>query len=603
MVIARKVLAKSFDFDVETRNLKMFREGLASHKLIATYKAFLTVGKESSILYDRADMDLEQFLHRDDLGFEISATSILRGATNLADALSFLHGGLKLEGTSEPLVCCHRDLTPRNILVFRNPRASDQFTWKISDLGISSIQKDPHQNRVRSNSAQLTPRDITENLTMKTTAQRGGGAYLAPEALRDSGVVGRRSDVWSFGCILTRILAREKGGRLKMVELDELRDKCEDKVTLYKNDYFYREETIINPHIRAWLDNLSDLSGNETAERFYTECRKVILGMLEEKKDKRPRAKMVYHQLLKIRGLLPTMSYTQTTHDRAETLPASSRNLVAEETEIPSLELQSIAATDLRLLAENYPLESHRIVSKRTYLTSADVNNRLQTYLTSNVSQVFWIQESVAGRDTPFWPITQCIISAARDIGTPVIIHLCQYKASGSTSNGPLAMVYSIIYQLIRILSSHFTQPIQIRRESVVSLSYQDECFPLAIQILGDLLSQCTQQYLLVIDDFESLLREDPERSHAILEALHTLPAETSTPVKSIITTSGFCKSLAARVPQDSRIKIMANPDKDKEELETTLRGTIAYLSVSGYSPPRRQTSGVSLGHSLVNAC
>ncbi|XP_022737175.1 U-box domain-containing protein 35 [Durio zibethinus] len=100
-----------------------------------------------------------------------------RIAAEIGTALLFLH-----QTKPEPIV--HRDLKPANILLDRN------FVSKISDVGL----------------ARLVPPSVADNVTQyRMTSTAGTFCYIDPE-YQQTGMLGIKSDIYSFGIMLLQII-------------------------------------------------------------------------------------------------------------------------------------------------------------------------------------------------------------------------------------------------------------------------------------------------------------------------------------------------------------------------------------------------------------
>ncbi|XP_050234512.1 U-box domain-containing protein 35-like [Mercurialis annua] len=130
---------------------------------------------------------LEDRLFRKDHTPPIPWRTRFKIAYEIATALVFLH-----ETKPEPLV--HRDLKPANILLDRN------YTSKVSDVGL----------------ARLVPQ--TEVSQYHMTAAAGTFCYIDPE-YQQTGLLGVKSDLYSFGVVLLQLLtARPAMGLSYQVE-------------------------------------------------------------------------------------------------------------------------------------------------------------------------------------------------------------------------------------------------------------------------------------------------------------------------------------------------------------------------------------------------
>lgn len=103
----------------------------------------------------------------------------------------------------------HRDIKPANLFLARKPGAGDgePLTVKLLDFGIAKIKLD-----------QAMVSDAT-GLT-RTGSMLGSPLYMSPEQARGMKDIDNRTDVWSLGCVLYRMLA----GRTPHEDIDALGD-------------------------------------------------------------------------------------------------------------------------------------------------------------------------------------------------------------------------------------------------------------------------------------------------------------------------------------------------------------------------------------------
>ncbi len=162
---------------------------------------------------------------------------------HLADALLFLHdglGGFEMHNS----YLAHMDLKPENILIHGDPQDNETPAgqWIITDFGISAFHKESHEP------IQEIPtiRDVTSRLTSLSGVVRGRGPYQPPEIglQREKAELGwrphvrqkldfRQCDVWSFGCVLSDVLAFALNRSRGIQDVREAR-------TQEGNDYFYK---------------------------------------------------------------------------------------------------------------------------------------------------------------------------------------------------------------------------------------------------------------------------------------------------------------------------------------------------------------------------
>ena len=216
----------------------------------------------------------------------------------LADGLRWLHDELRVPDEAD-LYCAHMDLKPSNVLVDDDPD-SPVGRWMLSDFGISVFKA----STGRQESGVLSIGDLHAELTLKTRAKRGHGPYQAPE-VQPGGTksIGRRSDVWSLGCIFSEVLA------FALSKTEELRHFRAERKRYNSNDYFYSPQALgshlrvlsapveyeLRKAVRSWLTTLHT--------RFYQPgrwvecCVGVIERILIVDPSERPTAKVTWKLL------------------------------------------------------------------------------------------------------------------------------------------------------------------------------------------------------------------------------------------------------------------------------------------------------------------
>ncbi|KAK2800973.1 hypothetical protein FQN50_007948 [Emmonsiellopsis sp. PD_5] len=298
--VARKVFVTRYDFRQEAENLKQLWSSLLKHDRVVRYLATITFETQFNIILPLADYDLEEFLTRDTID-DIPMQELVFEAQSIAGALHFLHKWI--QQSQGPVVCCHMDLKPSNILVFGSD-SSRTGTWKISDFGISTFatysEGDAYYASSETTVSTTASKYSETSGTIGATPPRGFGTYQAPE-VGHSRAYGTRSDVWSFGCILTRVLCRGLDGVVGLKTFDERRGTEEDRISKYPNDYFHRD-SVLNPHVESWLEGLSSRYPLRNPQ-FLQRWKQLLLSMLAIRKDERPTAREIYEELGKIHGI------------------------------------------------------------------------------------------------------------------------------------------------------------------------------------------------------------------------------------------------------------------------------------------------------------
>ncbi|CZR60699.1 uncharacterized protein PAC_10595 [Phialocephala subalpina] len=304
MVACKKITAPK-DFAQEIENLQILKDSLTSHGRIVTHLASIEHGAKRYILLPLAAYgDLEMFLHsgvrpgrskiydfdlrfKDTRGIEL-AFPLLDECFAIASALEWLHNHIKIKkgaGTVN-LFCAHLDLKPANILIQADSN-SPVGKWVLSDFSISVIKEGTRGQD--SNYGSIG--DYVSQLTVNFP-RRQEGTYQAPEVklyaknlnqpsyiAPDQKDIERKSDIWSFGCILSEVIAFSLGRDKFVGEFSNARKTGE------RDDYFYSEvrgtmsmiDIIpssgvyeVRPAVNAWLDRLC--TGEARPQRWVDCC-------------------------------------------------------------------------------------------------------------------------------------------------------------------------------------------------------------------------------------------------------------------------------------------------------------------------------------------
>ncbi len=198
-------------------------------------------------------------------------SQLLLALAGLASAIDAMHN-FTSEALDLSLSGCHHDLAPRNILIHGE-------TFLLADFGLSSFRN-------------------TEEDSL-TTFREVRGSYVAPECqrFRDGRVqtekVGRASDIWSFGCILSEVLTYMVLGPKGVAEF---REKRKVEVTTEIEWFrFHRGPDKPNPEVGLWLAELQ-----ENGEPYQVRMVDLIRKMLSMGPNERPRSAQV---LTALRGI------------------------------------------------------------------------------------------------------------------------------------------------------------------------------------------------------------------------------------------------------------------------------------------------------------
>ena len=305
-VLARKRMHVVRSWKQEVENLNILRGSRLGHKHIMQHIGTLTVGREFNIFFEWADRDLEKFLQSRST---YNPKALVSQVMQLASALHYLHYQIVGSDGSQ-IICCHMDLKPNNILVVRE-EGYPVGKWMIADFGIS-VFKNTKVVSIRDQATSLTTKDS------KNPPQRAPGPYQAPEVeytsntrgrLTDnhnSARVGRKGDVWSFGCVLATVLAFTLGGKAYVDDLKTSRSAIEGRSQ--ENDRFYQPirlrvyavaQMIVKPEVERWLTDIQE----KHPLQWVADCVTLIRRTLEIDQERRPSAGQVEGELVGILGL------------------------------------------------------------------------------------------------------------------------------------------------------------------------------------------------------------------------------------------------------------------------------------------------------------
>jgi serine/threonine protein kinase len=213
------------DFEDERNILNLIRGSKIKHDMVMLDLGSITVQEgplnkmvSHSLIFELATFSLAEFL-RDERRARRYRTknTLFAKVVDIVEALAYLHHHLTI---------LHLDIKPDNILVFERGSShqdienedGQELVWKLSDFGIARKKN----ARVRTG---LGRRDSSyyESRSSDISATRPAGSYQAPEVQqRGSSGVGRRSDVWSMGCVTLMVLAFVTNGA---TEVETLRSK------------------------------------------------------------------------------------------------------------------------------------------------------------------------------------------------------------------------------------------------------------------------------------------------------------------------------------------------------------------------------------------
>ncbi|KAL4812113.1 kinase-like domain-containing protein [Aspergillus spinulosporus] len=278
-IVARKVFHSKLSFMRERGNLKHLVNSPLRHQHILVPLAMVTVGESPSIVMDLADCNLDTFLkERWEAKHNITLASLIAQVEKLANALHHLHN----PQPPDPKIL-HMDLTPKNILI-KWRRRSPEGHWMLSDFGLA---------RFILTQTQVPAGFLAHGDSGVAMPEQHISPYKPPDKMYVP-----KSDVWSLGCILCRVVCRKRYGIEGLEAFDIGRGKKSGQNGAeYGDDFFHREGTL-NPHVKEMLDRFCSESCEMTRA-----CGSLLCSILSVDNNKRPEAQSVQRELARIRQL------------------------------------------------------------------------------------------------------------------------------------------------------------------------------------------------------------------------------------------------------------------------------------------------------------
>lgn len=241
-----------------------------------------------NLLFFPAECNLYQFLSQDRRMPEFETdTAFFVALQGISSALATLHEFYS-PGFNISMIGCHHDLKPSNILIEKN-------RFLLADFGLSRLKP--------------------LNADSKTLFQGADSNYAAPECefgevIFERSLVGRKSDIWAFGCIISEVVTYMLMGSNGIRQFQEGRKA---KVMNWTFSQFHQGGKS-HPFVQSWISKLEKIAPSNFSVVFT-----LILQMLEIDPPKRPDAASVSSSL----SLLAIRSQSHSLDEKMNTLSKS----------------------------------------------------------------------------------------------------------------------------------------------------------------------------------------------------------------------------------------------------------------------------------------
>lgn len=301
-VIARKdyITTPGFHPEEERKILQQIMRSSGHENIVTTLGSMRIKSKQVdvepvndtfSLFMPKADCDLRQYMlerYQQAPDTHTQKERILACAAGLARGLKFLHYEMRTPAPErQQLICYHMDLKPANVLVFFPDE--DRMIWKLSDFGMSSIKISKRHDtdhdseekgfgswfKLRSGSQVIDP-SVSETL-----GPRGQGTYLAPESVTHNAEMGRTSDVWSLGCVISELFAYLEGGQAEVTRYSDQRRLQPGGIG---DRYFLHSQGLAGPQehpiVKMWHEKLIGEAKNRSMDEGQV-VSKMLKGLEE----------------------------------------------------------------------------------------------------------------------------------------------------------------------------------------------------------------------------------------------------------------------------------------------------------------------------------
>lgn len=201
----------------ELKSLQLIgQNAIKSDHIVTHIVAVLIEPSSFHIIFPWAWADLAYFLQLDPQDYppwleqyNVTLQTLLDEVGDVAQAVDFLHN--KIDGPErQRMALYHMDLKPNNILIFKPSGFYESSKhplglWKITDFGVSDSEN------IRGIGDLINSSDIPSSSPSQPLT-RESGPHQAPEVerrhgFRNTAIDHAKADVWSYGMVVTEVLA------------------------------------------------------------------------------------------------------------------------------------------------------------------------------------------------------------------------------------------------------------------------------------------------------------------------------------------------------------------------------------------------------------
>jgi serine/threonine protein kinase len=415
----------------------LFLLGSLKHRNIVELVAAYVHDGTYNLLFLPADMDLGKFLDQPSRPTRFEKDrSILKALHGLSSGLRHLHrfesSGGQTPEDSTLLYGTHQDIKPSNILV----RGTD---FILADFGLS----------------RLSPVEEGSQTTWKDATYEYGAPECQDRITWSQGRIGRASDIWSLGCIVSEVMVYMRNG---LEGVQKFRD-CRSMQGLYGTQRAFHDGTHLQELVREALAEFERDTGSPALSGLF----ELLMEIFAELPTDRPNAKQVESRLQ--RTILQAL--TQDLSDVIAKLRAGTETNVFQVT----LYLESTRFRAWAVALDLIPVGRQRIdVTAQIPLSFPELCETLEGAIESiEAPPLFEAKE----RNQSF------ILSTIRQCNDTIYQHLPE--ALRESANGFFPILFNTDISL---------QSLSLVKRATLQEGYEDTCRIAAMKYMSSLYSQ-----------------------------------------------------------------------------------------------------------------